>query len=415
MMYFYPHPERFADFEKPDLKQFSGNIVLWGAGRIGGIAEWCLRKQGVEICAFCDIETEKWGTKFCGHDVLSPKQLKESYPNAVIVISTIYHEAVYENVVDMGYKKVFDSTSIFLQIDFEGYDYWMLPEYAIRNVEQYMSAVYEQTKKAQSVDILYLNITTKCSLRCRDCSAFIPYVKNPCYYDAETVMKDMRTLLDYLGHVRIIDLYGGEPMLHPELTKMVKMLKDERRTERIGIITNGTITPNAELLDALEDDRRVLFRISDYGELSSKIKEITRLLSERNIEYEITNYTFWERPSVIAPCEETEEQTKEKFRHCVAGHHAILMNRKLYQCLTAGAVDNIGALPPSESNYVDFEKYAETPEVLHQKIDEFLDRCINLEYFDACRYCSGLHCVHFGQRIPVAVQTKEKMEFMKLY
>ena len=415
MIYYYPHPEMFENFEKPDFMKYSGNLIVWGAGRIGGVAEHCLRKAGVKILAFCDIAKDKWGTKFCGHEVISPETLKKNYPNAAIIISAVCHSAIYETISNYGYQNVFDCSSLFLKIDFEGYNFWMLPEYAIRNVEQYMAAVYEQIRKENSIDQIYLNITTKCSLRCRDCSVFIPYVNNPCIYDADEIMKDFKHVLDCLGYIRIVNFYGGEPLIHPKLAEMILELKDEKRIDRISIITNGTIIPNERLLQVLKDEPRIMIRISDYGILSSKLKELEQILSEYHIAYEVSNYTYWDAPSKIALCNESEEQLMEKFQLCTACNILFLLNRKLYLCCTVSAVNNIGGFPPSETNYVDLEKYSKTKEILEKEIQQYVARPKNKQYMDACKYCSGLHCIHFEDKVPVAVQTKDKLEFPKLY
>lgn len=413
MIYYYPHPETFEEFSKPDFAKYSGNIVVWGAGRIGGVAEHCLKKKGVQICAFCDSAKDKWGTKFCGHEIISPDELMSKYPNAAVVVSTVFHSTIVEVLKKNGYKNIFDCSSLFLQIDFTEYNFWMLPEYAIRNVEQYMAALYEQEKRTNGIDQIFLNITTKCTLRCRDCSMFIPYVLEPCSYDAEIILEDFLKVLDVVGHVRIVNLYGGEPMVHPELSMMISKLENENRIDRISIITNATVLPDEELLNVLEKDKRIKVRISDYGDLSSKLEQIKEKLDRRQIAYEVANYTYWDSPSKIAICNDSEEELKIKFQQCTACNVLFLLNRKLYLCSTGSAVNNIGAFPPSESNYVDIEKYSD--DVLKEKIKSFIERPKNKQYIDACRYCSGGHCVQFENKLPVAVQTKEKLKFEKLY
>lgn len=413
-VYYYHTPEMFDDFEKPDFSKYSGKLIVWGAGRIGGMAAHCLKKRGVEIFTFCDIAQDKWGTEFCGVPVISPEQMMKQYPNAPVLISNVFHSVVYDELKAKGYENVFDCTSLFLQIDFDGYDFWMLPEYAVRNVEQYMAAVYEQVKKGDEIDQVYLNITTKCTLRCRDCSTFMPYVDNPCIYDSKVIMKDFYNLLDCLGHTRIVNFYGGEPMLHPDLPKMIGELREEKRIDRITIITNATIEPSEELISVLKQDSRVLIRISDYGELSSKVEKIVTTFSDNDIAYEVANYTYWDRPSEIAPSNDTEEELVSKFRACVACNVLFLLNRKAYLCSTSSAVCNIGGFPVSESNYVDMEKHEDCLSRLKECVTDFIGRKKRGQYIDACKYCSGMHCIHFADKVPVAVQTKEKMKFMKL-
>ena len=87
MVYHYPHPEWFRDWDRPDFKRINRPLILWGAGKIGGVAAHCLKQQGVEYAAFCDIASDKWGTQFCGHPVISPQELTERYPNAAVLIT----------------------------------------------------------------------------------------------------------------------------------------------------------------------------------------------------------------------------------------------------------------------------------------------------------------------------------------
>lgn len=415
MIYQYPHPEQFETFIKPDFKKYSGNIILWGAGKIGGIAEHCLKKRKIEIIGFCDMAEDKWETEFCGHTVISPQKMKALYPDATIIISTVFYKTIVELAQELGYERIFDCTSLFLEIDFQDYDFWMLPNYAIRNVEQYMATVYEQVFQKNGVDQIFLNITTYCSLRCRDCSMFIPYVQNPCFYNTDTINADLAKILNAFGHIRIVNFYGGEPLLHKRLADMILALKDEKRIDRISIITNATIVPDEKLLTVLENEKRIWLRISDYGKLSSKMDALKKVLEERHIMYEVANYAYWDAPSKIAPTEENEEELIFKFQQCTAGNNLFFVNRKVYLCSTGCAVDNIGAFPPSETNYVDIEKDGEDEYLLKEKLFAFMERPKNGQYINACHYCSGSHCVQFEDKHPVAVQTKEQLYFDKLY
>ena len=90
MVYQYPHPEYFRDWNKPDFLVHDRSIILWGAGKVGGVAAHCLKKRGVLFEAFCDIAKDKWGTEFCGHPVISPEELQKYYPNAIVLISAVF-------------------------------------------------------------------------------------------------------------------------------------------------------------------------------------------------------------------------------------------------------------------------------------------------------------------------------------
>ncbi|MDE7244674.1 MAG: radical SAM protein [Oscillospiraceae bacterium] len=410
MIYKYTHPEYFRDWDKPDFANLEKPLVLWGAGKIGGVADHCLKKRGINYAAFCDIAKDKWGTIFCEHEIISPDELQKRYPDAAVIITSVFYSSTYEMLQLRGYREIYDCTSLFMEIDFSDYTFWASKEYSIRNVEQCLAAILEQKTMSGRIDQIFLNITTKCSLRCRDCSLFIPYVSSPCNYCADDILSDLNKVIDSLQYVRIVNFYGGEPLLHPDLAQMIRSLKKEQRIDRISIISNGTIIPNKEVLLAMADEERFMVRLSDYKEHSPKIPEITACLEQYGIKYEIANYTYWDKQSKIGFTGHTKEELTAKFRLCTSCNVLFLINRKGYLCSTGSAVCNMGGFPYSPSNFIDLLD----TENFSEKLINFITRPRNGEYMDACKYCSGNHCVQFEEKVPVAVQTKELLKFPSL-
>lgn len=413
MIYYYPYPEWFNDRKQPTITP-EDTLILWGAGRIGGVAAHCLKQKGLSVQAFCDIAKDKWGTTFCGSPVISPEQLKSEYPNAVVLISTVFLEDISERLIKEGFSRFYDCAWLFMKIDFDGYDFWMEPRYAIRNVEQYLAVIYELETDGTQVDQVFLNITTKCTLRCKNCSMFIPYVRTPCNYPSQDIMKDLNSVLEAVGHIRIVNFYGGEPLLHPDLAAMIRKLHDESRVDRISIITNATILPSEELVEALKNESRCLIRISDYGDISKNLHRLEEIFKTNHIRYEVANYTYWDRPSKIAKVSETDEELRTKFKECTACNVVFILNRKLTICSTGSAICNQGVFPPSEDNYVDLSSDISQQE-LSDNIIQFFARRKTGDFLDACRYCSGNHCVQFENKVPVAEQTDQLLSFEKLY
>ena len=410
MVYQYPHPEYFRDWNKPDFLVHDRSIILWGAGKVGGVAAHCLKKRGVLFEAFCDIAKDKWGTEFCGHPVISPEELQKYYPNAIVLISAVFYDSIRDSLEEMGYQDYYDCSALFMEIDFSDYDFWASKEYSIRNIEQYLSAILEQRTSGGKFDQIFLNITTRCTLRCKECSLFIPYVDKPCDYPSREIMDDLHKTLDALGHVRIVNFYGGEPLLHPDLAQMIRKLKNEKRIDRISIITNATIVPSDEVLSAIADEERFLFRISDYGSTSCRLREICVALQGKDIRYEIANYTYWDHASTIRKTNDTEEQLVKKFKLCTACNNMFMINRRGYLCSTGSAVCNMCGFPESPSNYIDMSD----DNNFSERMKKFVARPYNGQYMDACRYCSGTHGVNFEDKIPVAEQTREKLSFPRL-
>ena len=70
------------------LKQ-QPEIVLFGAGEIGGSVLCYLRCNGIDIVGFCDNDKQRWGTSYMNRKVFSPAEAAEKYPNAMYVVSVI--------------------------------------------------------------------------------------------------------------------------------------------------------------------------------------------------------------------------------------------------------------------------------------------------------------------------------------
>ena len=138
-----------------------------------------------------------------------------------------------------------------------------------------------------------LIVTQKCTLKCKMCIGFMPYIKEPkelTVEDSEKILCNYFTMVD---NVEYFTLTGGEPLLNKNLNGIILNLlkyKDKIKKE-INIVTNGTIPLNQELIDILvknSDIFRVI--ISDYGKLSVNIDKVIESLSNNNINYKIHNY-----------------------------------------------------------------------------------------------------------------------------
>lgn len=411
MIYHYDHPEYFKDWEKPDFSQEHGPVILWGAGKVGAIAAYCLKTLGVSVEAYCDSSTAKWGSNFCGHPVISPQELQTSCKDAVIIITTVYFRQVYEELTKNGFTRVYDGTFLFQEINFnEEYKLDMSPEYAWRTAQQYLEVVREQKTQNYHIDTLFVHVTTRCTLRCKNCCSYIPYVPTPCNYEADEIIEDILKVLSAAGHIRVVNFYGGEPLLHPNLAFMVRSLKAVREIDTISVISNATLMPDQELLAAMKEEPRFIMRLSDYRSYSDKLEDIKKILDKSNIQYEVTNFPEWYEASRIGTIRETEEQRVSKFISCTACNAVELINRKLYLCSTAAAVTTMEIFPGNEDNYVDLNKDV-SPEDRKQEISNYIRRRGTSQYLDFCTYCTGTPYIHFGHEVPVAEQVKGRLTF----
>lgn len=80
------------------------SVVIYGAAEMGAIFRTNLAKNGINILAFADRNTDLWGKKIEGIRVISPEELKESYPNQPILVASLLHET---EICEMLHKRRF--------------------------------------------------------------------------------------------------------------------------------------------------------------------------------------------------------------------------------------------------------------------------------------------------------------------
>lgn len=112
--------------------------------------------------------------------------------------------------------------------------------------------VFSDYAKGKEIFSLKLSITTACNLNCQYC--FVD--KNSRYLNLKTAYKAIDFFLFSKGEEKILILYGGEPLLHPLLKKIIiyteKRSKNLRKKIIIALPTNGLLL-NKNILHFLKN------------------------------------------------------------------------------------------------------------------------------------------------------------------
>lgn len=126
---------------------------------------------------------------------------------------------------------------------------------------------------------MVFKVTSKCSLRCKLCLAYIPYYdkhEDVSYEDSIQILERFFSIVDYVDS---FTLTGGEPFMNKSIDKIIDLLfqKYAHQFGKLVIVTNGTIRLSETLLDSLKDKGRILLVVSNYGlHLSKKLNEVVK-------------------------------------------------------------------------------------------------------------------------------------------
>jgi len=106
----------------------------------------------------------------------------------------------------------------------------------------------DNKKKESFLNHIEIHVTEHCNLKCKYCSHFSSIAQEE-YYNIKKYQKDIKRLSKITkGNIKNIQLLGGEPLLHPEINKIIKITRKYFPDSDIQILTNGT------LLEKIKDD-----------------------------------------------------------------------------------------------------------------------------------------------------------------
>lgn len=121
-------------------------------------------------------------------------------------------------------------------------------------------------RKIEKLDSIEVDIVSHCNLNCKSCTHFSPIAK-PWYIDINDFKNDVTKVSELLTDEKVGRLYilGGEPLLHHQISEILRIARDAYRRIPIIIITNGFLLPKMD-------------------------EEFWRVCAKENIEIEVTRY-----------------------------------------------------------------------------------------------------------------------------
>lgn len=391
MLYIYDHPEYFSNIPQPEYEKVNGNIIIFGAGVNGAIVLALLKKRKINILCFADDDSRKSGTEYLGYPVISRDDLINNYSNAAVIVTPYVSGTIFENLMDEGIKQVYDCTPLLLRFETDDVKNYVSPIYDIFHcIQTFLN------KRSHISHALTVVITERCSLKCCECMAFIPYYEKPQDYNLDMLYKSLDCVLP-TGMFPDIYLEGGEPLLHNDFEKIILKLLSYNEVEHIWIITNGTIIPDDHIIKTLKSPKIIVW-ISDYGKYSNKMEELKEKLKANSISHHSTTH-HWYQVTRAHNYERTAEENQNVYNTCCKGllvMNPFLIKGKIYRCQFHARSEEFDVIPTCEMDSIDIFKEREH---LKDALNEFF---LREEYMEACKYCCGRG--YTSIEVPVAEQ-----------
>lgn len=378
------------------IKSFQ-KVIVWGASYLGdAIGKWLI-DNGVSISGYWDLRAESIG-RLNGIACVHPFSDKADEGLLVIycignnVIGHLLRQKLRENgysfirgdYLYMGTVCPFDKTTGVKSSQCQG-------SMCCRSVfcQRLSNIVKSKSENPLHMFSITLIINQRCSLGCKCCTSYMNEypLKERVDMPTKRILKDIDQFFDAMDSIGTVTVMGGEPFMHPDLSKIIQKLLTKENFGLVSIATSGTYPIKPEQLEGLKNDR-VNVSFSNY---EHAIKENQKKMMYKNIEM-IKNagisYTVgvtipeWAVPSTLYDLNNSEEQMIAKKKQCVQPPRCMqVKNGKLHPCDFGTALYSLN-LGRYEMDYVDIEN---TPDIqeLREKIRAFIEQ----PYYRTCGHC----------------------------
>lgn len=226
-----------------------------------------------------------------------------------------------------------------------------------------------------------------CNLRCLNCSNLTPFAPHETKrYNVDHIIESLETLIYGGGGVRIrlLQIQGGEPFLHPALEKLLEFVKDEEDIEKCLIATNGTVVPNVS--PQILTDEKFIVRVSNYPAIAIENKAET-WLKKHDIRHEV--YHFISGEDKWYDCGKKMNvpgDVEKRFCNCLFKDCYTLEEGKIGRCARSVISWKIQGYDLEDSiQKGDYILVSERPG-LREELENYIQ---HPHFMEACRHCNG--------------------------
>ena len=244
-------------------------------------------------------------------------------------------------------------------------------------------------RKVTKIDSIEIDIVSHCNLNCKSCSHFSP-IAEKWFIEPEKFEKDLVRTNQILPDSTVgkILILGGEPLLHPQINKILVIARNTYKETPIAIITNGFLLPNMdEMFWKTCKEQKIEIEITkypvkyDYEKLESIIRQRRK---ELHISYKGRTKILKKKQYMLPLDLHGTQDALDSFRYCFMGGHCInLSEGHLYTCSYAAFIKRFNSffnqsIPVCAEDGVDIYQ--------DQKTDEMIRKLTSP--IPLCQYCA---------------------------
>jgi len=233
-------------------------------------------------------------------------------------------------------------------------------------------------------------ITTRCNLKCDQCSNLIPEYKKAYDVSAENIVKCIDALADAVDIIENFKIHGGEPLLCENFSVALQHTAFVDKIKHIIVPTNGSYVPREQYLRELAQYReKTTLYISNYRTCESNHKTLINLCEYYGVKYVLSKQKMWYSFGEVMDYHYSEQQLINLFDLCEMKRFPSYFNGKIYPCSRIANAVVLKMYPETEEETFDL-LHTESKYEKRQKLRKFFEK-------NSCSYCR--YCTMDNERV----------------
>lgn len=361
-------------------------IAIFGAGQAGKYLyeEINANAKEIEVVAFIDSYVKDTYKK-CA--VYKPEVFFEMHEDIDAIIIAAGAQKTLRTMINLCRKN--GVNEIYMLHDIAGKCHLKLFEDGEMIPDRIRKLYFSDEKP--SLHYFEVPITDNCNLNCKGCLFASNTTKTEQHVPYKVIETDAKRMAELFHDVPWIRILGGEPLMHPDIDKILECYRSIFPYSEIDLCTNGLLIPKIgdghRLWDCIKKNH-ISIHVSGYKPTYSMLDKIDTILKEHNLSYVILKRDEFLKYYTLEP----KNDMAENFEKCIASGCYEVYRGQLSSCSGAIAFEKFNDIFKTNYQVRESEGYID----IHRSTLSAWDMKTKLETPSfICKYCNVSGMVSF--------------------
>lgn len=214
----------------------------------------------------------------------------------------------------------------------------------------------------RNLPYLETHLVDHCNLNCKGCFHLSP-ISKPFFADSDLLERDILRLSELFDNITVFRFLGGEPLLFPDISRILKYSRSRFPRSNIRIVTNGILLPemSTEFWETLGREK-IGIDITKYPFPRIDTDGIMKTAASHRIDLKIIQKTHFFKIPLVFPGTGNQD-VAIRFCRVLMESCPFLRNGKIYLCARLAMFElpeeTFDIRPPEVRECIDIHKASE--------------------------------------------------------